>query len=196
MAGYKAERSEPIKNGILIDAVIGEEAPYYMSSMKEVDIGEMLRLQKQVFMEDNLNVLWFYPFKSLELKSILKIENNIVIGVFVRERLIAFRVGCCCGREYQEIVSALGGRYKEIPCFLMNGAFVENRYRGNNLQQMMSQYSIDRCREIGIKTFLTAIHPDNASSIKSLTNIGFEVRARKMLYNNKYDRTILVKEES
>ena len=191
-----AEKSEVIKSGTLIDAETGEEAAYYMRDMKETDIGEMLRLQKKVFMEDNLDVLWFYPFNEEELINILQIDNNIVIGIFVKERLIAFRVGCCCGSEYQEIVSALGSKYTEIPGFLMNGALVDRRYRGNKLQQMMSQYSIERCREVGIKTFFTAIHPDNTSSIKSLTNIGFEVRARKMLYNNKYDRTILVKEES
>ena len=168
---------------------------FTVRDMLKKDIPEILALQEKVIGEDNFDLRCFYPFSEAELRELTEEPAGMAIGAFAEGKLVAFRAGCFSGSEYDEITGALGSPYSEIPCFLMNGAFVDRAFRGNHLQQAMTELCIERCRKLGIETFLAVVHPDNVSSIKSLTNLGFSERARKMLFNGTYDRLILVKEK-
>ena len=183
-----------LKEGAAIRQDSGENVAYKMTTLLPQNIEMMLKLQDEVIKGKGFNISWFYPFSANELKEIMSMKGNQVIGVFTGEELIAFRVSCSGGREFQEISNALGGGYEEGKAMLLNGVFVKDTFRGNHLQQIMSQYTIDECQKMGIKLLMTAIHPDNGASIKSLENIGFERKERAMLYGGKYDRIIMVKE--
>lgn len=172
----------------------GENVPYIMTTLTPEDIEMMLRLQDEIIGCKGFDISWFYPFCCDELKEIMNIKGNLVIGVFAEKELVAFRVSCICGEEFKEIAHALGDIYEEGKAMLLNGVFVKNDFRGNNMQQIMSQYTADECEKHGIKVLMTAIHPDNIASIKSLENIGFKKKKRAMLYEGKYDRVILVKD--
>lgn len=167
---------------------------YTVWDMIKKDIPEILALQEKVLGGDGFDPRWFYPFSEEELKEMVETAAGMTIGVFAEGELIAFRAGSFSGSEYDEITRILGNPYTDIPCFLMNGVFVDPAWRGNHLQQALTEQCIARCRERGIGTFLAAVHPDNIYSIKSLKNIGFEARTRQMIFNGKYDRLILVKE--
>jgi len=167
-----------------------------MRTMQETDIDTMLQLQKKVLESPDFNADWFYPFPRKELEELMEMRDSIILGIYVGERLAAFRVGCCAGAEFEEIAETLEGKCTKTPCFLMNGVFVDKDFRGNNLQQMMSEYTIERCKENGVETFITAIHPDNTASIQSLKNIGFKEKKRQTIYGGNYDRVILVKEKT
>lgn len=181
------------QSGQIINKNQGNEKTYTLRKMMHCDIQEILELQERVLNGCSFNSEWFYPFDEEELCEIVGGES-IAIGVFVDERLIAFRTGCFSGHEYDEITGVLGGKYKEVPCFLMNGVFVDKDYRGNHLQQKLSDHCVEVCREMGIDTFLSVVHPDNSPSIKSLKSIGFSEVKRQMLFDGRYDRLILVKE--
>ena len=181
------------QNGRILNSVLGEEKNYVLKDMEESGIGEIMGLQDQILADQGFDLEWFYPYKAEELKEILE-DDSIALGVYVDGRLIAFRTGSFSGEEYEEITDALGGKYKEKPCFLMNGVFVDKAYRGNHLQQKLSEHCIERCRKKGINTFLSVVHPDNISSIKSLKNVGFKEEKRLMIFHGSYDRLILVKE--
>jgi ribosomal protein S18 acetylase RimI-like enzyme len=181
------------QNGRIFNSISGEEKDYVLKDMKESGLTEILELQNKVLTECGFNTQWFYPFDEEELKEILE-GDSIALGVYTDGKLIAFRTGSFSGVEYDEITNTLGGKYKEKPCFLMNGVFVDKAYRGNHLQQKLSEYCIERCRKKGINTFLSVVHPDNIPSIKSLKNIGFKVEKQRKIFNGNYDRLILVKE--
>ena len=167
---------------------------YTIRDMRKADIPGILALQEKILRADGFDLCWFYPFGETELEELTEEPTAIGIGAFAEERLIAFRAGCFSGDDYNEITRVLGSPYKETPCFLMDGVFVDPAWRGRHLQQALTEMCIERCREKGIGTFLAAAHPDNLSSIKSLKNLGFTERTRQMIYGGKYERLILVKE--
>lgn len=168
---------------------------FSIKDMQKKDIPEILALQERIIREDNFDLLWFYPLSEEELDQIVEGPSGMAIGALAEGRLIAFRAGCFKGNEYDEITGLLGSPYTEIPCFLMNGVFVDRAFRGNHLQQVLTKVCIERCRKSGIETFLATVHPDNIASVKSLIKLGFSERARKMLFDGTYDRLILVKEK-
>lgn len=168
---------------------------YSVRDMLKTDIPEILTLQEKSLGGNGFDPRWFYPFSEEELSEFVEEETGMAIGVFAEGRLIAFRAGCFSGSEYDEVTRALGSPYRDIPCFLMNGVFVAPAYRGNHLQQALTEQCMERCGKLGIGIFLAVVHPDNASSVKSLGNLGFEVRLRQMIFDGKYDRLILVKEK-
>ena len=168
------------------------EETFFVRDMKKGDIVDILALQDRIFREDSFDPRWFYPFSKKELEEFLGEETGISVGAFMEGKLVAFRTGCISGEEYDEITRALGSPYTETDCFLMNGAFVDKTYRGNHLQQMLTEQCIVRCRKRGIETFLAVVHPDNLPSIKSLKKIGFIERSRQKIFNGKYDRIILL----
>lgn len=172
----------------------GENVPYIMTSLGPENIETMLKLQDEVIGCRGFNISWFYPFCYDELSEIMSTKGNLVTGIFAEDELVAFRVSCICGEEFKEISHALGDIYEEGSAMLLNGVFVKNNFRGNNMQQIMSQYTADLCKKNGIEVLMTAIHPDNIASITSLENIGFEKKKRAMLYEGRYDRVILVRE--
>lgn len=173
---------------------LGANAPCIVRDMTKNDIPKILALQDKVLGGNGFDFRWFYPFSEEELNEFVGEKAGISVGVFAGEQLVAFRAGCFSGGEYDEITRILGNPYIWIPCFLMNGVFVDEAYRGHHLQQMLTELCIGRCREIGVETFLSVVHPDNLPSIRSLKNIGFEERTRQMIFDGKYDRIILVRE--
>lgn len=181
------------RNGEIFNSVTGEGKSYVLKDMKENDIREILELQNKILTDQDFDLKWFYAFDEEALEEVFE-DDSIALGVYIDDRLIAFRTGSSSGKEYEEITNALGGSYTKKPCFLMNGVFVDKAYRGNHLQEKLSEHCIEQCRKSGINTFLSVVHPDNISSIKSLKNIGFKEEKRLMLFNGSYDRLILVKE--
>lgn len=175
-----------------LDVDTGGKASYIVRDMMKKDIAEILALQDKVLHGSGFDSRWFYPFSKEELEEFVEEAAGLSVGVFVKGKLRAFRMGCFSGMEYDEITRALGSPYRETLCFLMNGVFVDQAFRGNHLQQMLTEQCIARCRKRGIETFLAVVHPDNLPSIKSLKNIGFTERSRQKIFDGKYDRIILV----
>jgi RimJ/RimL family protein N-acetyltransferase len=181
--------------GAIYNRDLGVQESCEIRNMEVSEIDEILKLQEKILYRDSFDLEWFFPFSKEELEEILEQKNAIALGVFVNGKLVAFRTGGSCGAEYNEITRTLGSHFTEVPCFLMNGAFVENAYRGNGLQTMMTEYCMEECLKKGIKTFVALVHPDNKPSIASLKKAGLTERTRQMVFDGKYDRLILVKEE-
>ena len=112
----------------------GENVPYVMTSLGPENIETMLKLQDEVIGCRGFNISWFYPFCYDELSEIMSTKGNLVTGIFAEDELVAFRVSCICGEEFKEISHALGDIYEEGSAMLLNGVFVKNNFRGNNMQ--------------------------------------------------------------
>lgn len=183
-----------LKEGIITERDSGKRVPYKMVALLSEDIEKMLKLQNDIFEEGGFNKAWFFPFAASELEAIIEGKGNLATGIMVDDEIVAFRISCVRGKEFLEISQILGGAYKEGEGMLLNGVFVKKNYRGNHLQQIMSRYIIEVCEKRGIEVLMTAIHPDNVASIKSLENLGFKRKERAVLYDSRYDRIIMVKE--
>jgi GNAT superfamily N-acetyltransferase len=166
---------------------------FFVRDTRKEDIPGILAAQEAVLRAADYDPQWLYPFCKEELEELME-EGAVSIGAYAEGSLIAFRAACFSGHEYEEITRALGSPFTDIPCLLLYGMFVVPAWRGRHLQQKLTELCIDRCKERGIGTFLATVHPGNDPSLKSLKNLGFQVRAKKMLYGKEYERLILVKE--
>ena len=173
---------------------LAREKTYSLREMKVSDIQSILRLQDKVLMGFCSDSKCFYPFQEAALREIICDGSSITVGIHIENDLIAFRTGSFFGKEYEEITTALAGKYCEAPCFLMNGVLVHENYRGNRLQQRLSEHCMELCGVLGVSTFISVVHPENFASIHSLKRCGFKEKRREMLFGGEYERLIMVKE--
>lgn len=185
-----------IAEGTVFNREKNREEAYVMRLLTPGDIPQMLAVQEFVLQQEDFEPSWFFPYDEAEFQRVISTEGSLLPGIFVEGRLIAFRVGCPGTGEYSDIPDILGPPYSRGPTYLLNGVFVDPAYRGNHLQQLMSEYTIEQCRRRKVRYFATAIHPDNMASLRSLEAIGFEIATRTRLYGGRYERCILVKELS
>jgi GNAT superfamily N-acetyltransferase len=182
------------QNGSVWNNRFATEKAYFLREMKESDIQSILRLQDKILTGFGADQKWFYPFQEAALREIICGGSSITVGIHVENDLIAFRTGCFSGKEYKEITTALEGKYCKAPCFLMNGVLVHENYRGNRLQQRLSEHCMELCGMQGVFTFISVVHPENFASIQSLKRCGFKEKRKEMLFGGEYERLIMVKE--
>lgn len=187
--------SSILETGTLHNLRTGQDETFTMRYLTLEDVPDMIKLQERVFAVEDFDPSWLSRTSRNEFEEIILAEDNLAIGVYTDTLLVGLRMASGSGWEFDEIVRAAGDEYLEKFCFLMNGSLVDPDYRGNNLQQRMSQYVIDDWKARGVKAFLVTVHPDNLPSIKSLNNLGFLMKTRAMIYHGKYDRLIMVKED-
>lgn len=159
------------------------------------DLEEVLKLQKRIMTDISFRQEWFYPFSKEELIEVLSSKRNIVEGVFVQERLIAFIALCSEGTEWEEVMEVINETCKKEACMLINGTLVDPDFQGNGLQKQMTQAAMNAGIENGFYTVAVACHPDNPASMKSLYQLGFKMVKKTQLYEPRYERIILLKEQ-
>lgn len=137
----------------------------------------------------------FHPFFEHEIKHLFTHRENIILGVYTDENeLIAFRAATVTGKEFDEINYFLENKYHCHQKLLLNGAFVDEDYRGNRLQVKMSEYTINLAKERNVELLFTVIHPDNVASIKSIASLGFDEIKEINVYIHQHRRLLFVKE--
>ncbi len=183
------------RSGRIWNNRLAREKTYSLREMKESDMKSILLLQDEILTGFGFDQKWFYPFQEAALREII-FGSSITVGIHVEDDLIAFRTGCFSGKEYEEITTALEGKYREAPCFLMNGVLVHENYRGNRLQQKLSEHCMELCGLQGVSTFISVVHPKNFASIQSLKRCGFQEKRTKILFGGEYERLIMVKERN
>lgn len=179
--------------GLVKNKSTGEYKNCRIDSLNINNTNQIIALQKSVALIPDNDL--FHPFSENEVKQLFTQHENIILGVFTDEdELIAFRAATVDGNEFDEINYFLENKYSSCKKLLLNGAFVNEHYRGNRLQVKMSEYTIDIAKKRNIDLLFTVIHPENTPSIKSITSLGFTEIREINVYIHQHKRLLFIKE--
>lgn len=160
-------------------------AQYDVYILNETYIPELIALQQEVV--DALpNKALLQPLDEEELSFILR-RNGLMIGVFVDEKLIAFRallepmideehlgydIGLKTDEELQKVL------YQEI-------SNVHSEYRGYGLQRTMAEIIMQQVDETKFNTVCATVMPGNIASLKDKFSQNMHIAALKLKYGGK-----------
>jgi len=117
-------------------------------------------------------------------------NEGIVLGIRAETKLICIRILTFNRRTISEYKNILGKRIiGNVAC--SDGCVVENRYRGNNLQQL-TWFVIEPLLHSKYESVVATVSPKNLISLKNLLACGFHIVARTDMYGN-HDRFIVTK---
>lgn len=163
---------------------LGQE-PYEVHLLTKAHIPQLERLQQDVF--DGLtNKSILQPLDEGELSFILE-GNGVMIGVFVKETLIAFRallepeideehlgydIGLTTDDQLKKVL------YQEI-------SNVHPDFRGFGLQRTMADIIMEQVDTSRFKVVCATVMPFNIASLKDKFSQGMHVAALKLKYGGK-----------
>ncbi|WP_077297015.1 hypothetical protein [Virgibacillus pantothenticus] len=162
-----------------------KEQPFYVRFLNNEDIFEILYLQNMV--RQSLEVADFLqPLTVQEYEHILS-GNGSMIGVFVDDRLIAFRamlIPEINDPEHLGIDLGLNElqRQKMLYSEISN---VHPDFRGNRLQTYMGKLLFAQIDQPSFQYVATTVAPFNIASLKDKLALDMEIHALKEKYNGK-----------
>lgn len=158
--------------------------PFHVRYLTIDDLPLILRLQKKV---ENalLSSATLEPLSEEEFSVILS-GHPLMIGVFVEEKMIAFRamlepeldaehLGIDAGLPEVELSKVI---YQEI-------SNIDPDYRGNGLQNYMGKLLMSRLDDKRFRYVCATVAPFNIASIKDKLELGLEIVALKEKYGGK-----------
>ncbi|WP_404452114.1 hypothetical protein LG329_17455 [Virgibacillus necropolis] len=158
--------------------------PFDVRYLTFADLSIIMQLQKKV---ENalLSNATLEPLSKEEFTEILS-EHQFMIGVFVDEKMIAFRamrlpemdgehLGIDAGLSDEELSKVI---YQEI-------STIDPDYRGNGLQNYMGKLFMNRLDSKRFRYVCATVAPFNIPSIKDKLELGLEVVALKRKYGGK-----------
>ncbi|MEC5423201.1 GNAT family N-acetyltransferase [Virgibacillus sp. C22-A2] len=159
--------------------------PFDIRFLKVSDIPEILDLQQLV--DKKMEVPAFLqPLSEKEYQNILS-GNGFMIGVFVNEKMIAFRAMLIPEIDEDEHLGIDAGlsrneRGKMIYSEISN---VHPDFRGNRLQTYMGELVMEHVDKERFHYAATTVAPLNIPSIKDKLVLGMEIIELKEKYNGK-----------
>ncbi|API91200.1 hypothetical protein J32TS6_26550 [Virgibacillus pantothenticus] len=162
-----------------------KEQPFYVRFLNKPDIFEILHLQNMV--RQSLEVADFLqPLTVQEYEHILN-GNGSMIGVFVDDRLIAFRAMLFPEMNDTEHLGIDLGlnelhRQKMLYSEISN---VHPDFRGNRLQTYMGKLLFAQIDQQSFQYVATTVAPFNIASLKDKLALDMEIHALKEKYNGK-----------
>ncbi|WP_342463014.1 GNAT family N-acetyltransferase [Ureibacillus sp. FSL K6-8385] len=177
--------SEIIEQGVLRDI------PYHVKKLKVDDLPQILDLQRTVVdalpHKDILE-----PLSAEEFEYILK-GNGIVIGVFVGDRLIAFRALLIPEIDDQHLGKDIGLNEEDLKRVIYQEiSNVHPEFRGYGLQKKMAKIIMKLIDDSEFDYVMATVMPYNIPSIKDKLHQGMHIAALKEKYGGKL-RYIFVK---
>lgn len=139
------------------------------------------------------NKNWLKQRDSIYLMNLLD-KGGFIIGCYVDETLVASAFCEVPSGDYLNNLYEIGLCEDEINNTYVSGyVMVDPLYRGNSLHRILLEARIDESIARGKKNILTAIAVDNIFSLKTVLNLGFEIKLQK---ENEYGvtRNILFKQ--
>ncbi|MGL5313303.1 MAG: hypothetical protein ACRC92_08645 [Peptostreptococcaceae bacterium] len=140
---------------------------------------------------DNKN--WLKSRDSIYLMNLLD-KGGFIIGCYVDETLVASAFCEPPSGDYLNNLYEMGLCEDEINYTYVSGyVMVDPLYRGNSLHRILLEARIDESIQRGKKYILTAIATENIFSLRTVLNLGFEIKLQKQ---NEYGitRNILFKQ--
>ncbi|WP_269411635.1 GNAT family N-acetyltransferase [Lentibacillus daqui] len=155
-------------------------------------------------MEDLPQVKWLQDKAKNKFLQLLTDEeftfilngNGFMIGVFVEEKLIAFRAMLIPELDEEHLGIDIGLKQEDLPKVMYSEvSCVDPAFRGNHLQTMMGELCFERVDTEKFQYICTTVAPHNIPSIKDKLALGMEIVGLKEKYGGKL-RYILMKQLS
>ncbi|MCG1028474.1 GNAT family N-acetyltransferase [Virgibacillus halodenitrificans] len=152
-------------------------------AMKNMD--EILLLQEvvrqTVTQSDSLQ-----PLSEEEFENILS-GNGFMIGIYVKENLIAFRAMLIPPVDDPEHLGSDAGLTDEAKRSMMYSeiSVVHPEFRGNGLQTQMGKVVMEKIDKSRFRYVATTVAPFNIPSLKDKIALGMKIIALKEKYNGK-----------
>lgn len=161
----------------------------YITSSKFDDITSLYNKVNDAL--DNKNWLKFRD--QLYLMDVLD-KGGFIIGCYVEETLVASALCELPSGDYLDNLYEIGLTEEEINSSYISGyVMVDPLYRGNALHKILLETRMEESIIRGKSYIITAIATENIFSLKTVINLGFEVKLQK---KNQYGitRNILIKQ--
>jgi len=161
----------------------------YITSSKFDDITSLYNKVNDAL--DNKNWLKFRD--QLYLMDVLD-KGGFIIGCYVEETLVASALCELPSGDYLDNLYEMGLTEEEINSSYISGyVMVDPLYRGNALHKILLETRMEESIIRGKSYIITAIATENIFSLKTVINLGFEVKLQKQ---NQYGitRNILIKQ--
>lgn len=139
------------------------------------------------------NKNWLKYRDSIYLNDLIN-KGGFIVGCYVNDTLVASAFCEQPSGDYLNNLYEIGLCEDEINDTYVSGyVMVDPLYRGNSLHKILLETRIEESINRGKKNILTAVAVDNIFSLKTILNLGFEVRLQK---ENEYGikRNILFKQ--
>lgn len=160
-------------NGNLCENLYGELR--YITQNKFDDVIDLYyRVQSQM---DNKNWLKFRDV--FYLNEVLN-NGGFIIGCYVGDTLIASALCEQPNDIYIDALLQIGMSINEIEATYTSGyVMVDPVYRGNSLHRVLLESRIDISLDNNKKFIVTAIALDNIYSLRTVLNLGFEIKLQQ-----------------
>lgn len=161
----------------------------YITASKFDDITNLYNRVNEAM--DNKNWLKFRD--QLYLMDVLD-KGGFIIGCYVEETLVASALCELPSGDYLDYLYEIGLTEEEINSSYISGyVMVDPLYRGNSLHKILMETRIKESIIRGKNYIVTAIATENIFSLKTVINLGFEIKLQK---KNEYGitRNILIKQ--
>lgn len=128
----------------------------------------------------------YFPYTRQEMKDYLHQQRGFVLGLYDKEKLVAFRVTTWPGVDQENLGHHLSLSTNQLLRVIqLEGTNVHPFYRGNHLQQLLTEKSIEFLDlPAGEFILLTAISPYNRKSLLNMMSWGMKVVGLKECHSS------------
>ena len=149
------------------------------------DLQSVITLQQQVYGEiENKNL--FVCSTSEEIT--LCIDKGLAIGAFYEQKLIAYAFGISAKfkeKPYYSFIDNKENGEKNVDIMDFEELAVDEEFRGNSLQKVLSVLMIELARNLAFKAVYCCASPENSFSVNNLLSVGFEIIKTTEVFENK-----------
>lgn len=145
--------------------------------LRQLTIKDYDQLEKLIsVIESSIeNHFWWLPINKISRDHFLDPEWCYFVGIFDGNELVAASGLFYNEHEFGETLKKLTD--VSMPIAEIGRSMVKPSYRGNNLLLTMNKKLLSVAKEIGIKTIIVTIHPDNIASKRSFSKLGAVLKA-------------------
>lgn len=170
-----------------VTTIVSDDNQFEIHKAQFSDIHEILILQENITAELE-NKQYFYPLSRDELIESMHLDDVYVIrhqnaiiaaAVFVKNRDSARNLA-------QDL------ELDPTKTMTYDAVFVSPQWRGNGLQNAVTQLAITRCKELSLDQILCTVDPDNRHSYDNLLQAGFRPVAQNVTKYQGHNRDILI----
>lgn len=158
--------------------------PFIVRTLTVDDLDTMSQLQSKVI--DHLPRSEFLEPTSKEQFIDIFQKEGIILGVFVQDRLVAFRIFSLPDSLEEKIALEVGILKEELPNTLFSVVTnVDPDYRGSGLQKLLGEKIMETIDRNRFRYVLSTVAPFNIPSLKDKFFLGFSIVDLKEQYNGK-----------